>query len=53
MHLGKMINLMNLSLNLGYNEIGNKGFLVLLEKIDNLINLINLSLELGNNKVGN
>ena len=35
------------------NEIGNKGFLKLLEEMMKLNNLINLSLKLGNNKVGN
>ena len=53
MHLGKMISLVELSLNLGSNNIGNEGFLKLIEGMSILVKLINLSLELRNNKVGN
>ena len=46
MHLDKMNNLIELSLNLGDNEIGNKGFFKLWDKMKSLINLKNLSLEI-------
>ena len=53
MYLQKMNNLMKLSLNLEYNNIGNKGLSEIMLIIDELSNLINLNLEMQNNQMKN